>query len=301
MAALSAALGYADPLLVAAEPFHLWVIEGPAAIAAEFPLRQAGLDVVWTTDLAPYRTRKVRILNGAHTATSLAAFSAGLDTVKAMTEDPVVAKFLARVMFDEIVPFVPAGHRAARVRRDDHGRFGNPISATAHLHRSSISKWRSACCRRRDFAAARGKAPPNAFSLAAAGFSTASPRPAAARRHAQRRVLPDQGQRRQLAIVHAAWRDLADPAKVATALADTGLWDGISRAGPRRSVATSLARIRRAASKLRWPGCSRSLRLRRRTSLFGRRRRWRVRVRFAHRRSGTGANATGRQSPVVRG
>jgi tagaturonate reductase len=111
--ALYAQLGYTDPLLVAAEPFHLWVIEAPDGIAEEFPLHKAGLDVVWTDDLSPYRTRKVRILNGAHTASSLAAFSAGLDTVRSMTEDPVVSKYLAQVMFDEIVPFVPCPRPSA--------------------------------------------------------------------------------------------------------------------------------------------------------------------------------------------
>ena len=60
--------GYEDPLAVAAEPFHVWVIQGPKAIAAELPLAKAGLNVIWTDDLKPYRTRKVRILNGAHTA-----------------------------------------------------------------------------------------------------------------------------------------------------------------------------------------------------------------------------------------
>ena len=59
--------GYEDPLAVAAEPFHVWVIQGPKAIAAELPLAEAGLNVIWTDDLKPYRTRKVRILNGGHT------------------------------------------------------------------------------------------------------------------------------------------------------------------------------------------------------------------------------------------
>ena len=79
-------LGYSDPLMVAAEPFLLWVIEGPAHLAEEIPLHKAGLDVVWTDDLQPYRTRKVRILNGAHTASSLASYCAGLDTVQQMTK-----------------------------------------------------------------------------------------------------------------------------------------------------------------------------------------------------------------------
>lgn len=33
----------------------------------------------------------------------LGAYCAGLDTVKSMTDDPVISKFLNKVMFDEIV------------------------------------------------------------------------------------------------------------------------------------------------------------------------------------------------------
>ena len=88
--ALFARWGYRDPLAVAAERFHLWVIEGPAGIAAELPLAEAGLNVVWTGDLKPYRERKVRLLNGAHTAIALPAFLAGIDTVRETVEDPLV-------------------------------------------------------------------------------------------------------------------------------------------------------------------------------------------------------------------
>ncbi len=67
-ARLAGELDYEDELLDAGEPFHLWVIEGPARLARELPLDKAGLNVIWTDDLTPYRTRKVRILNGAHTS-----------------------------------------------------------------------------------------------------------------------------------------------------------------------------------------------------------------------------------------
>lgn len=254
MAALSEALGYADPLLVAAEPFHLWVIEGPAAIAAEFPLREAGLDVVWTTDLAPYRTRKVRILNGAHTASALAAFNAGLDTVKEMTEDPVVSKFLARVMFDEIVPFVPLPDAERRAYAETiMERFGNPHirHELISIALNSISKWKVRVLPTvKDYAAARGTAPAGlAFSLAAL-LAFYDGKPAAGGELAGTRngvPYPIKDNADQLAIVHAAWRELADPAQVAaTLLADARLWDeDLTRVpGLARQVAASLVRIR---------------------------------------------------------
>jgi tagaturonate reductase len=104
---LAQELGYADGLLDTGEIFHLWVIEGPAKFAEELPLHKAGLNVIWTDDMTPYRTRKVRILNGAHTACVLASFLGGLDTVGEMMDDPLFGRFIRKAVFDEIVPALP--------------------------------------------------------------------------------------------------------------------------------------------------------------------------------------------------
>jgi len=104
---LACELGYEDALLDAGESFHLWVIEGPRRLMSELPFHKAKLNVVWTDDLQPYRTRKVRILNGAHTAGALAAVPAGIDTVCEMMAAPVFAGFLRKAVFDEILPTVP--------------------------------------------------------------------------------------------------------------------------------------------------------------------------------------------------
>jgi tagaturonate reductase len=69
--------GYRDNLFDTSEPFHLWVIEGPASLATELPLAKAGFNVILTDNMKPYRDRKVGILNGAHTTTALAAYLAG--------------------------------------------------------------------------------------------------------------------------------------------------------------------------------------------------------------------------------
>lgn len=65
---LTASLGYEDRLLVVGEQYYLWVIEGPEQIQNELLFAEAGLNTIITGDLTPYRTKKVRILNGAHTA-----------------------------------------------------------------------------------------------------------------------------------------------------------------------------------------------------------------------------------------
>jgi tagaturonate reductase len=128
MAAITAELGYEDRLLVAGEIFHVWVIEGDAAVAKELPLTQAGLDVVWTSDLQPFRTRKVRILNGAHTMTALPAFLAGLDTVRECMEDPLIGAYLRRGVFDEILPLLTLPAEETRQFAEDvMERLANPF------------------------------------------------------------------------------------------------------------------------------------------------------------------------------
>lgn len=104
MARFSKELGYRDQLLLCGEPFHFWAIEGGPEIAARLPFRKAGLNVVVVEDIAPYRLRKVRILNGAHTAAVPATFLAGMDTVGEMMRDEDFSRFIHAVIADEIIP-----------------------------------------------------------------------------------------------------------------------------------------------------------------------------------------------------
>ncbi|MEH7095849.1 tagaturonate reductase [Neobacillus vireti] len=97
-------LGYKDDLVVIGELFHLWVIEGPQWIKDEFPAHLAGLNTLFVDDLTPYRTRKVRILNGAHTAMTPVSYLYGLDTVAEAVDHPVVGSFIKELIFEEIIP-----------------------------------------------------------------------------------------------------------------------------------------------------------------------------------------------------
>ena len=96
-------IGYEDKLVDKAEIFHLCVIEAPEEIAKEFPADKAGLNVLFVPSEAPYHARKVTLLNGPHTVLSPVGYLSGLDTVKECVEDPVVGKFVHRVMFDELL------------------------------------------------------------------------------------------------------------------------------------------------------------------------------------------------------
>lgn len=171
-AALRVKLGYEDKLIVAAELFHLWVIEGPAHLADELPFAKAGLNVVWTDDLTPYRSRKVRVLNGAHTSSVLAAFGAGATTVGEMMDDPLLGAFVEQAVFDEILPFVdqPEEERAAYAAAVLE-RFRNPFvrHELLSIALNSVSKWKVRVLPSvLDYTAARGTPPALlGFSLAA--------------------------------------------------------------------------------------------------------------------------------------
>ena len=98
-------LGYEDNMVNTSEFFHLWVIETDFDIESELPFSKAGLNVIVTPDkLEMYRTRKVRILNGAHTSMVPYALLNGFDTVKSCIDDKVMNEYLRHCVFDEIIP-----------------------------------------------------------------------------------------------------------------------------------------------------------------------------------------------------
>lgn len=97
-------LGYDDDLVDVGEQFHLWVIEGPAWIENELPTGKANLNVKFVQDMTPYRTRKVRILNGAHTSLVPVAYLYGLDTVAEAVDHKVIGRYIRETIFEEIIP-----------------------------------------------------------------------------------------------------------------------------------------------------------------------------------------------------
>jgi tagaturonate reductase len=125
--ALWAKAGYTDNLLDAAEIFHLWVIETNNDYRKELPLTEAGLNVIWTEDMSFYRTRKVRILNGAHTMSVPAAFLYGLDTVEACIRDQLLFRFMNKGIFEEIIPSMDGdAGELKKYAEDVLERFANP-------------------------------------------------------------------------------------------------------------------------------------------------------------------------------
>ena len=130
---LQARLPQPDPLLVQAEPYHLWVIEVPLNLSiekltAELPAAKVGLNVVITTDESPYHERKVTLLNGPHTVLSPVAFLAGLDIVRDACQHEVIGPFVRRVMYDELLPTLNLPEDELRCFANDVlERFCNPF------------------------------------------------------------------------------------------------------------------------------------------------------------------------------
>ncbi|HEY9186712.1 MAG TPA: tagaturonate reductase [Ignavibacteria bacterium] len=97
-------LGYKDKLLVSSEIFHLWVIQSDSTLKRELPFHKADLNVIWTDDITPYRTLKVRILNGLHTTFTIPSILLGNETVKQSMDDSLINKMIQIALFEEIIP-----------------------------------------------------------------------------------------------------------------------------------------------------------------------------------------------------
>ena len=139
-------LGYEDNVLDTGEIFGFWVIEGPQSIKKEFPIEEAGLPILITDNHKPYKQRKVRILNGAHTSFVLGAYLAGKDIVRDCMNDEVICRFMNKTIYDEIIPTLDLPKEelidfASAVTE----RFKNPFidHALLAISLNSTSKWKA--------------------------------------------------------------------------------------------------------------------------------------------------------------
>lgn len=139
-------LGYLDKLMVTAEPFLFWVIEGPAEVKERLPLAQAGLNVVVTPDMTPYRERKVHLLNGPHTAMVSLGLLAGLVTVEDVMNDPAFSKYVDIQMKQELLPMLDLPEQELlQYAEAVQERFKNPFirHELTSIYLNSISKFKT--------------------------------------------------------------------------------------------------------------------------------------------------------------
>ncbi len=143
---LEAENGYKDDLMDVGEVFGVWNIEGPAWLESKLPFRAAGVNCPVVPDVTPYKKRKVRILNGAHTGFVLGAYLAGFDIVRDCMHNDTVRGYMNKMLYEEVIPTLPLDRKdlesfAAAVQ----DRFNNPFvnHELMSISLNSTSKWRA--------------------------------------------------------------------------------------------------------------------------------------------------------------
>ena len=146
-------LGYRDNILNTAEPFALWVIESEKDISKEWPMDKAlegktGMNVIFTDNQKPYKQRKVRILNGAHTSFVLASYLKGNDFVNQSMQDEIMKNFMLDTIHKEVIPTLTLPEQDLKDFADAVvDRFNNPFiqHSLLAIALNSVSKWKARC------------------------------------------------------------------------------------------------------------------------------------------------------------
>ena len=129
-AQLEAKLGYEDSLLTVAEPYYLWAIEGDDRVKKVLSFEQLFDNVIVDEDISYYRERKLRILNGSHSASAPLGYLSGFDITYQCMQDPAMSKYYESVIYDEVVPTLPFEDQLAELKvfaGDILSRYRNPF------------------------------------------------------------------------------------------------------------------------------------------------------------------------------
>ncbi len=136
--------GYCDQLIDVGEVFGVWNIEGPAWLEEKLPFKTAGVNCIVVPDVTPYKKRKVRILNGAHTGTVLGAYLAGFNIVRDCMHDETILAYMNKMLYEEIIPTLPLDrHDLEQFAAAVADRFNNPFvdHEILSISLNSTSKW----------------------------------------------------------------------------------------------------------------------------------------------------------------
>ncbi len=137
-------IGFDDNLVVKGEYFHVWAIGGDSSIAQKLPLDKAGYNVLFMDDIHDFRAKKVRILNGSHTAMVPVALQLGCETVMDAFNTPEVEQFINKMVATEVLPVInedPEELKAFAAKILE--RFYNPYLKhyLKDISLNSLSKW----------------------------------------------------------------------------------------------------------------------------------------------------------------
>ena len=103
---LVAAIGMDDEAAVFTEPFSQWVIEDSFATGRP-GWEKVGAQLV--SDVVPYETAKLRMLNGAHSALAYLGLEHGYEFVHEAVADSAIRPLVERLMREEAAPTIAAG------------------------------------------------------------------------------------------------------------------------------------------------------------------------------------------------
>ncbi len=106
IAAAERLTGLRDAAPVAHEPFRQWVIEDRFVDDDRPAWHKVGAEVV--TDVTPFETMKLRVLNGSHSALAYLGYLGGHETIGDCAADPAYRAFVEALWRQEIVPVTPA-------------------------------------------------------------------------------------------------------------------------------------------------------------------------------------------------
>lgn len=137
---------YEDQLIDVGECFGVWIIEGPEELEDRLPFKKAGLNVHVVPDVTPYKKRKVRILNGAHTGFVLGAYLSGQNIVRDCMHNETIKGFMNKMLYDEIIPTLPLDKNdLTEFAEAVEDRFNNPFvdHELMSISLNSTSKWRA--------------------------------------------------------------------------------------------------------------------------------------------------------------
>ncbi len=137
-------IGFDDNLVVKGEYFHVWAIGGDNSIRKKLPLDEAGFNVLFMDDIHDFRAKKVRILNGAHTAMVPIALQLGCETVMDAFKTPAVEKFINKMVREEVLPVIDEDQEELKKFAEKIlERFYNPFLKhyLKDISLNSLSKW----------------------------------------------------------------------------------------------------------------------------------------------------------------
>lgn len=140
--------GYEDDLMIVAEPYNLWAIEGDEFVMKALDFAKFNPGIFVSTNISKYAELKLRILNGGHTIACYLSILNDISTVKQTMDHDLIGGFVRKVMLDEISIAISSNTISLEEARgyaySVFDRFNNPYiqHKWQNIATNSVSKMR---------------------------------------------------------------------------------------------------------------------------------------------------------------